>query len=183
MWWLGDLDTTDPPYALVSILKQFGADNAGPMGLLESINGPLQDLWLTSSCLYTALQNTLYECSLQCLSQAPRHHLDPGQQQGKGYIKSPSSIPGSTLQGFKICKKSTRSYSCLGLPPKSLATQDWPSHLPIDPCRNPRCAARASGVERRTSRARFPKVVPTPKCSQDDQYPPIMLAKSNGPTG
>src|SRR6516164_7648045 len=32
---------------------------------------------------------------------------------------------------------------------KSLATQDWPSHLPIDPCRNPRCAARASGVERR----------------------------------
>src|SRR6516164_2478556 len=118
MWWLGDLDTTDPPYALVSILKQFGADNAGPMGLLESINGPLQDLWLTSSCLYTALQNTLYECSLQCLqntlyecslqclSQAPKHHLDPGQQQGKGYIKSPSSIPGSTLQGFKICKKS-----------------------------------------------------------------------------
>jgi hypothetical protein len=143
------LDTTDPPYALVSILKQFGADNAGPMGLLESINGPLQDLWLTSSCLYTALQNTLYECSLQCLSQAPKHHLDPSQQQGKGYIKSPSSIPRSTLQGFKICKKSTRSYSCLGLPPKSLATQDWPSHLPIDPCRNPRCAARASGVERR----------------------------------
>src|SRR6516164_6454944 len=88
MWWLGDLDTTDPPYALVSILKRFGADNAGPMGLLESINGPLQDLWLTSSCLYTALQNTLYECSLQCLSQAPKHHLDPGQQQGKGYIKS-----------------------------------------------------------------------------------------------
>ena len=42
MWWLGDLDTTDPPYALVSILKRFGADNAGPMGLLESINGPLQ---------------------------------------------------------------------------------------------------------------------------------------------
>src|SRR6516164_10966533 len=43
------------------------------------------------SCLYTALR-TLYrmqcnastehsiECSLQCLSQAPKHHLDPGQQ-------------------------------------------------------------------------------------------------------
>jgi hypothetical protein len=33
------------------------------------LNIPLQDLWLTSSCLYTALQNTLYECSLQCLSR------------------------------------------------------------------------------------------------------------------
>ena len=40
------MDTTDPPYALVSILKRFGADWLNPMGLLESINGPLQDLWL-----------------------------------------------------------------------------------------------------------------------------------------
>src|SRR6516164_10328362 len=42
-------------------LKRFGADNAGPMGLLESINGPLQDLWLTSSCLYTALLQEIYK--------------------------------------------------------------------------------------------------------------------------
>src|SRR6516225_5333422 len=82
------------------------------------------------------------------------------------HIRSALSIGPPTYEPIN-----TRSYSCLGLPPKSLATQDWPSHLPIDPCRNPRCAARASGVERRTSRARFPKVVPTPKCSQDDSLP------------
>src|SRR6516164_7648044 len=115
MWWLGDLDTTDPPYALVSILKQFGADNAGPMGLLESINGPLQDLWLTSSCLYTALQNTLYECSLQCLSQAPKHHLDPGQQQGKGYIKSDChQISGYTRLAEPSANRSLQKSSLCG---------------------------------------------------------------------
>ena len=30
----------------------------------------------------TQLSEHSIECSLQCLSQAPKHHLDPGQQQG-----------------------------------------------------------------------------------------------------
>ena len=39
-------------------------------------------------------------------------------------------------------------------PPKSLATQDWPSHLPIDPYRNPRCAIEPIIIGNTTIRAR-----------------------------
>ena len=84
------MDTTDPPYALVSILKRFGADNAGPMGLLESINGPLQDLWLTSSCLYTALQNTLYMNAVCNASVKPQNTISiPANNKGKDISSHP----------------------------------------------------------------------------------------------
>src|SRR6516165_3036179 len=41
------------------------------MGLLESINGPLQDLWLTSSCLYTYLR-TLYRMQSAMPQSSPK---------------------------------------------------------------------------------------------------------------
>src|SRR6516225_1169237 len=41
---------------------------------------PTSDSRLQDFLVCTQLSEHSIECSLQCLSQAPKHHLDPGQQ-------------------------------------------------------------------------------------------------------
>src|SRR6516164_1508903 len=111
-------------------LKRFGADNAGPMGLLESINGPLQDLWLTSSCLYTALENTLYECRIYKKLQLSRIATKIS-----GYTRLAEPSANRSLQKSSLCDRTHnyRKYDDTSATAVCTTRLDQPGSRPMKP--------------------------------------------------